>query len=274
MSKCTTIAIVNQKGGVGKTTTTYNLGWELGKLGKKVLLVDLDSQGNLTMQSGTPIPDRLDLTVATLMTKAIFDDELPEKNDDVIIHKEMIDIMPSNIELSNVELQISNAMSRERILDDILKKYKADYDYILIDCMPSLQIVPINALVAADKVIIPVIPEFWAVKGIEALFKTIKNVKKRMNADLEIEGILITKYTPNLKLTKKMEEIITGVFGERINVFNAKIPSATKMGDTAIKSLSARELFDTLKAKRDKAAIEKVVIAYESLAIEIIEKNK
>lgn len=268
------MAVVNQKGGVGKTTTTYNLGWELGKLGKKVLLVDLDSQGNLTMQSGVPVPDRLELTIATLMTRSIYDDELPNKDDTVIIHKEMIDIMPSNIELSNVELQISNAMSRERILDDILKKYKDDYDFILIDCMPSLQIVPINALVAADKVIIPIIPEFWAVKGIEALFKTIKNVKKRMNEDLEIEGILITKYTPNLKLTKEMENIIASVFGEWINVFNAKIPSATKMGETAIRSLSARELFDTLKIKKDKAAIEKVVLAYESLAIEIVEKNK
>lgn len=273
MSNCTVIAVVNQKGGVGKTTSTYNLGWELGKLGKKVLLVDLDSQANLTMQAGVPTPDKLSFTLATLLTKCIYDDEFTYDNEDILIHKEMIDLLPSNIELSNVEIQIVNVMSRESVLDRILEKFKKDYDYIIIDCMPSLGMMPINALVAANKVIIPVVPEFWAVKGIEALLKTIKNVKKKMNSGLEIEGILLTKYTPNLRITKEMEQIITDVFGERINVFDSKIPAVTKMGDTAINSLSAREMYECLKIKKHKDAIEKVMSAYQNLSLEIVNKE-
>ncbi|WP_414732341.1 ParA family protein [Acetobacterium carbinolicum] len=269
--KCTTIAIVNQKGGVGKTTSTYNLGWELGKLGKKVLLVDLDSQGNLTMQSGVPRPDELKMTISTLMTKSIYDEELPAK-EEVILHKDMVDILPSNIELSNVEIQLVNATMREFVLKGILDEYKTDYDYVLIDCMPSLLMLPINALAAADMVVIPVAPEFWAVKGIEALFNTIKTVKKKhINRKLVIGGILITKYTPKLKSTKEMENIIMDVFGERIHVYESKIPSLSKVADAGKLSLSVRELYDKFTIKREKESIIKAVEAYESLAKELVE---
>lgn len=269
--KCTTIAIVNQKGGVGKTTSTYNLGWELGKLGKKVLLVDLDSQGNLTMQSGVQRPDELKMTISTLMTKSIYDEELPAK-EEVILNKDMVDILPSNIELSNVEIQLVNATMREFVLKGILDEYKIDYDYMLIDCMPSLLMLPINALAAADMVVIPVAPEFWAVKGIEALFNTIKTVKKKhINRKLVIGGILITKYTPKLKSTKEMENIIMDVFGERIHVYDSKIPSLSKVADAGKLSLSVRELHDKFTIKREKESIIKAVEAYESLAKELVE---
>jgi chromosome partitioning protein len=267
-NNCITIAIVNQKGGVGKTTTTYNLGWELGQLGKRVLLVDLDSQGNLTMQSGISIPDNLDVSISNLMTNYLYEKDLPERCD-LVIEKKMVDMLPANIELSDVEVQLVTATMREFVLDSVLEEYRKDYDYILIDCMPSLLMLPVNALATADQVIIPVEPELWAVKGMETLFKTILKVKKRINRQLKIAGILITKYNPNLKLTKAMEQTIEDVFGESINIFDAKIPNSVKVAEAGAKALSMREYAET---HRDDMSL-KVVGAYEALAREIISKE-
>lgn len=159
MSHCTVYAITNQKGGVGKTTTTVNLGIGLAKAGKKVLLIDFDPQASLTASLGYKQPDELDDTISTVLEHSISDK--PMARDYAILHHdEGVDFIPSNIELSELEVRLINTMSREQALREYLDCVKENYDYILIDCMPSLGVITINALVAADKVIIPTQPNY------------------------------------------------------------------------------------------------------------------
>lgn len=169
MNHCKTIAIVNQKGGVGKTTSTVNLGVGLAQAGNRVLLVDDDPQHSLTISLGIRnADDDLDTTLATAMQAEIRDESVPWEEG--IIHSgEGVDLLPANIELSGVEMSLFNAMSREQVLKSVLSRVKENYDYILIDCMPSLGLMSINALVAADSVIIPSAPDFLSTKGLNRL---------------------------------------------------------------------------------------------------------
>ena len=164
MPKCEVIAIANQKGGVGKTTTTFNLGVALAHAGKRVLLVDSDPQGDLTTYMGIHDPDNIPVTLSTLMERSIKDEDINSK-EAILKHDEGIDLIPSNLELSSMEVSLVNAMSREFTLRNCLSDIKDKYDYVLIDCMPSLGMITINALACADKVIIPVQSEFLAAKG-------------------------------------------------------------------------------------------------------------
>ena len=165
MDNCKVIAITNQKGGVGKTTTTVNLGVGLANSGKSVLLIDADPQGSLTVSLGIKNPDELDVSLATVMGAVIEDETLPE-DAGIIHHEEGVDLLPSNIELSGMETGLFNIMSREYVLRNYIDTVRKNYDYILIDCMPSLGMMTINALVASDSVIIPSQPSFLSIKGL------------------------------------------------------------------------------------------------------------
>lgn len=164
MEKCHVIAVTNQKGGVGKTTTTVNLGVGLARMGKRVLLVDADPQGSLTVSLGVKNPDELPVSIATVMQNTV-DDKVMPQDYGIIHHSEGVDLLPSNIELSAFEVGLFNTMSREMVLKNCLDAVKKNYDYVLIDCMPSLGMMTINSLVAADSVLIPSQPNFLSAKG-------------------------------------------------------------------------------------------------------------
>ena len=187
MSNCKVIALTNQKGGVGKTTTAVNLGVGLAKQGKKVLLIDADAQANLTMALGYNRPDDIPITLSTVM-QSIIDDKSFDASGGILHHGEGIDLLPSNIELSGFEVRLINAMSRERVLKTYVNEVRKNYDYVLIDCMPSLGMITINALAAADSVIIPTQPHYLSAKGLELLLRSVSMVKRQINPKHERTG--------------------------------------------------------------------------------------
>lgn len=185
-----TIAIVNQKGGVGKSTTAVNLGAGLTRQGKRVLLIDADSQANLTEMLGWQQPDELSPTLATMLERIISDRPIEPQNG-ILHHKEGMDLLPANIELSGLEVSLVNTMSRETVLRTYLNEVKRQYDYILVDCSPSLGMLTLNALTAADRVIIPVQSHYLPVKGLEQLLRTVSKVQRQLNSNLKISGMEI-----------------------------------------------------------------------------------
>ena len=223
------IAIANQKGGVGKTTTAINLGIGLVNKGYKVLLVDLDPQGNATQGLGFDA-DNLEITIATMLRKMISKDYVFLKDYGILHHAEGIDIMPANIELSIMETElISLFFGREKMLNTYLTMIKDDYDYILIDCMPSLNLIAINALVAADEVIIPLHAQYYSVRGLEQLLQTIGSVKSNgLNSSLKISGILYTCVNDRTTSFRDIKEIISTAYGEDIRIFENYIPRSVK----------------------------------------------
>lgn len=234
---CRVIAVANQKGGVGKTTTCVNLGIGLARTGKKVLLVEADAQGSMAISLGISEPDELNVTLANILEKVINDEEV-ELGEGIIHHEEGIDFIPANIELAGLETSLVNIMSRETILRQYLDSVKGQCDYVITDCMPSLGMITINALVAADSVLIPVEAAYLPVKGLQQLIKTIGRVYRKLNPALDIMGILLTKVDRRTNFARDISAQIREVYGNRVHIFENCIPLSVKAAETTAEGKS------------------------------------
>ena len=255
---CKVISVANQKGGVGKTTTAVNLGIGLAKEGKKVLLIDGDPQGSLTISLGYREPDGMEVTLATLLTGIMEETEI-FASDAIIHHEEGVDLIPANIELSALEINLVNAMSREVMMRSIIESIKSDYDYVIIDCMPSLGMLTINALACSDSVLIPVQAAYLPVKGLEQLIKTIGRVQRRLNKKLAIEGILLTMVDSRTNFAKDISRLVVDTYSNQIKVFETLIPLSVRAAEISAEGSSIYQ-YDP----RGKAAL-----AYKNLTEEV-----
>ena len=258
MDNCKVIAITNQKGGVGKTTTTVNLGVGLANVGYPVLLIAADPQGSLTVSLGVKNPDELPVSLATVLQRVI-DDRPIDGGLGIIQHEEGVDLLPSNIELSGLEISLFNVMSREFILKGYVDEIRGNYDYILIDCMPSLGMMTVNSLVAADSVIIPSQPNFLSTKGLNLLMHSISKVKRQINPRLRIDGILLTMVDSRTNNAKDIISSLRSTMGSNIRVFDTEIPHSVRAAEC---SLVGKSIF-----AHDKSG--KVAAAYENLTKEV-----
>lgn len=257
--KATVIVVTNQKGGVGKSTTCENLGIGLAMEGKKVLLVDTDPQGSLTISMGWQQPDELPTTLSTLMQKAMNDQPI-QPGEGILHHAEGVDLIPANIELAGLEVALVNSMNREKMLKQVLESAKREYDYILLDCMPSLGMLTINALAAADTTLIPVQAQYLSAKGLEQLLQTVGKVRRQINPKLKIEGILLTMTDSRTNYGKQIDTLIRQAYGSKIKVFDQTIP----------RSVRAAEISTTGESIYKHDPKGKVAEAYHSIAKEVV----
>ena len=256
---CKVIAICNQKGGVSKTTTTANLGVGLVRTGKKVLVIDADPQGNLSQSLGIENPDELEVALPSFMEQIMTGEEV-DVTKGIVHHKEGLDLMPCNIDLSAVDISLVHVLSREFIMKTYVDSMREFYDYILIDCMPSLGVITINSLTASDSVLIPVQAAYLPVKGLEQLIRTVSLVKKLLNRGIQFEGILISMLNARTNYAKDIMEMIREYYGDAIPIFESKIPFSVKAAETSAAGVS---IF-TLDKKHP------VAQAYEKLVEEVI----
>jgi chromosome partitioning protein len=232
------ITVANQKGGIGKTTTCVNLGIGLARQNKKVLLIDSDAQGSLTASLGWRDTDKLPVTLATVMNKILQDVPVTDNREGILKHGEGVYLLPGNIELSAVEMSLVTAMSRETILKQYIGAIKQEYDYIIIDTCPSLGMLTINALAAADSLIIPVTPKYLDVKGLELLLKTVAKINRQINSNLTIEGILITMADIRTNYSRDIITLLEDTYKEKIKIFNNIIPLSVRASEISVEGVS------------------------------------
>lgn len=259
MNSASIIGIVNQKGGTGKTTTCVNLGIDLVHEGKRVLIVDCDPQGSLTISLGYPQPDSLPVTLADLMGNVLSDIPI-HPGDGVLHHEEGVDILPANIALAGMEVSLVNAMSRETTLKQVLANYSKDYDHILLDCSPSLGMLTINALTAADRIVIPVQAQYLSAKGVEQLLGTVARVKRNINHKLKIDGVLLTMVDSRTNNSKEIASLLRSTYGPKIKVFDTEIPRSVRAAEI---SAEGKSIFE-----HDPGG--KVAAAYHALTKEVL----
>ncbi len=239
-NKAVVLAVSNQKGGTGKTTTCENLGIGLAQEGKKMLLVDTDPQASLTVALGYPRPDDLSFTLSDAMEKIMTEQPIAP-GEGLLHHPEGVDLMPANIMLSGLEVSLVNAMNREKILKQYLDTVRREYDFILLDCMPSLGMLTVNALAAADQVLIPVQAQYLFAKGLEQLLQTINKVRRQINPKLKIEGILLTMVDSRTNYAKEISALIREAYGSNIKVFSTDIPRSVRAAEI---SAEGRSIFE------------------------------
>lgn len=247
------IAIINQKGGVGKSTTAINLAAALGDLGKRVLVVDFDPQGNATSGFGVD-KDQLESDVYEALMNSV---PLP----DVVVSSpvEHVDIAPATIQLAGAEIELVSVMARESVLRYVLDPVREKYDYVFIDCPPSLGLLTVNSLVAADSLLIPIQCEFYALEGLSKLLESMRMVKGRLNPSLEVFGVVMTMFDARTTLSKQVVEEVRDYFGDK--VFQSVIPRNVKLSEAPSHGLPVN-----LYAPSSKGAI-----AYASLAKEVVD---
>ena len=257
------IAIANQKGGVGKTSTTVNLGAGLVRQGYDVLLIDLDSQANLTMALGYQNPDDMEFTVSNVLHKAVQEEQI-DPTEGILTTPEGIDLMPSNIQLSGYEISLINEYGREVMLKQYIDAVRLNYDYILIDCAPSLSVLTVNALVAADSVLIPTQPQYFSTAGLQMFYETISRIRKKLNPSLSIEGVLVTMMNNRPNFTKDLVAQLREIYGGVFRVFDTEIPTSIRMTESSARGKS-------IFAYDPKG---KVAAAYEKLTQEVIGNDR
>lgn len=263
MSRCKTIAIANQKGGVGKTTTAFSLGVSLANNNKKVLIVDADPQANLTTYMGYYDENELPVTLSTLLERYIEDKEI-NSEEAILHHQEKVDLIPSDLSLAMTESNLQNAMSREYAMKNCLSSLKDKYDYIIIDCMPSLSMITTNALACSDQVIIPVQSQYLSARGMGNLLNIVSRVRRQLNKELKVGGILMTLVDNRTKLPFTIRKELEINFGNIVKLYDTQIPFAVK---TAESSSKGKSIFSYDKNS-------KVAEAYSQFAKEVLRDDE
>lgn len=257
-------ALANQKGGVGKTTTTESLGIGLAQHGKKVLLIDGDAQGSLSASLGYTGRDDFDVTLASMMERVIRNQPV-NFEDGVLHHQEGVDLIPASIDLANTELSLVGLpMGRERVLSKLVEQTRPIYDYVLIDCQPSLGMMTINALTAADSVIVPVQADFLSTRGLQQLLRSIAQTREYLNPRLQVDGILFTMVNSRTVFNREIQEKVSAAYGAHISVFSASIPYSVRAAESPAGGHSIY--------RHDPDG--KVAAAYKALTSEVLQHEK